>query len=173
MLQQFVLRQAINLVVSLVVKLVDKHQQSFSPEQTKAEVQARVKDLIPESMWGEEWVEQRVFAVTDFMVDRMCTAVSSAPEFTDEVLTALSEQNLEGAVQAVKSFYMRTLGMDVQANPAVAQSFDDSFADQVLRAYDNEGSQQEEEVQPQSSEQVQPQSTEESQPQSSDEGKAQ
>jgi len=148
--QQFVLRQAVNLVVSIVTRLIDKHKKEFDPSKAKLAIQERVKILVPESMWGEEWVESKLTGATNWMIDSMCAAVGDGAGVTEDVLTALAEQDGAKALAVIRSYFLKIIGADVLSSDPEMEASNDAFADIMIERFEyleeNEDEEEEGEV---------------------------
>lgn len=138
----FVTRFILGVAINSVVKMIDRYGKEFDAEKAKVYVQEQVKRAVPDSMWGEQAIEDGIIRMTDFVIDKFIKGVLNSSVIVGDVMKKLASQDWEGAALLLRKFvYSQFEGVhnasEFGNKPADVQSV--QFAEVVQKSFSLEG----------------------------------
>lgn len=94
-------RWAISMAISFIMRQLSKFLESINWETVKADLAARVRDLVPGS-----WFDSEAVAVAMAMVDAVAAILSASSEL-ESVLKLLADQKWQDAWQVLRDLIMK------------------------------------------------------------------
>ncbi len=103
-----------SIVISFVLRQVAKFKKDTDWAKVKADLETRVKDLVPGT-----WFDAEASALVDLLMDKL-VAILSATNILEGILEKVAAEDWTGAVEMLKELLLSALSVQAKASVAVA-----------------------------------------------------